>query len=63
MKIMHLKESIMTIIMKFTNFNEVNENYKQKLNLQGALKSNWKYTIWTSAFLKENVFSSVMLPF
>ena len=30
MKIMHLKESIMTIIMKFTNFNEVNENYKQK---------------------------------
>ena len=63
MKIMHLKKSVMTIIMKFTDFNEVNENYGQKWNLQGVLKSNWKYTIWISAFLKENVFSSVMLPF
>ena len=30
MKIMHLKKSVMTIIMKFTDFNEVNENYGQK---------------------------------
>ena len=30
MKIMHLKESIMTIVMKFANFNEVNEDYGQK---------------------------------
>ena len=29
MAFMHLKESIMKIVMKFTNFNEVNENYGQ----------------------------------
>ena len=30
MTIMHLKLSVMKIIMKFANFNEVNENYGQK---------------------------------
>ena len=30
MTIIHLKESIKKIIMKFTNFNEVKENYSQK---------------------------------
>ena len=37
---MHLKESIMKIIMKFTNFNDVDENYGQKRNLQQVLKNN-----------------------
>ena len=50
-------------VMKFTNFNDVNMNYGQKLNLQQVLKNNWKHTIWISAFSKENFFSSVMLPF
>ena len=61
--IMHLKELITEIIMKFTNFNEVNENYGQEWNLQRVLKSTSKYAISISAFLKENILSSVMLPF
>ena len=61
--IMHLKELITEIIMKFTNFNEVNENYGQEWNFQRVLKSTSKYAISISAFLKENILSSVMLPF
>ena len=61
MPIMHLKESIMKIIMKFTNFNEVNENYGQIWNFQQVLKNNWKYTLWISAFLKENFFSDASI--
>ena len=61
--IMHLKELITEIIMKFTNCNEVNENYGQEWNLQRVLKSTSKYAISISAFLKENILSSVMLPF
>ena len=30
---------------EISNFNEVNENYGQKWNLQQILKNNWKYTI------------------
>ena len=37
MTIMHLKESIMKIIMKFTNFNDVIENYGQKRNLKNFI--------------------------
>ena len=59
--IMHLKESIMKTIMKFTNFNDFNKNSGQKWNLQQVLKNNWNCTIWIWAFLKEYFFSSVML--
>ena len=62
-KIMHFKELITERIMKFTNFNEVNENYGQEWNLQRVLKSISKYAISKSAFSKENILSSVMLPF
>ena len=37
MTIMHLKESITKIIMKFTNFNDFNENYGQKRSLKNFI--------------------------
>ena len=41
---------------------EIYKYYGQEWHLQRVLKNKLKYTIWISAFLKVNLFSSVTLP-